>query len=158
MERLLEEEGDRLLRMCALYLKDPALAEDAVQDAFVRAMQAWPRFRGECSERTFLVRIAVNVCKNYLKSPWHRRRAPAQALEAVPAQAEELPDDNLPRAVMALPRKYRETVILYYYQELKACEIAALLGVSVSTVTVRLSRARGMLKQQLKGWYYDEEG
>ena len=66
------------------------------------------------------------------------------------------PDDTLPRAVMSLPWKYREVVVLHYYRELKAQEIAALLGVPVSTVTVRLSRARGMLKERLKGWYYDE--
>ena len=47
-------------------------------------------------------------------------------------------------------------MVLHYYRELKAQEIAALLGVPVSTVTVRLSRARGMLKERLKGWYYDE--
>ena len=57
---------------------------------------------------------------------------------------------------MALPWKYREVVVLHYYRELKVQEIAALLGVPVSTVTVRLSRARGMLKERLKGWYYDE--
>lgn len=156
--RLLEEHGDSLLRLCTLYLGDRALAEDAVQDTFLRAMGAWGRFRGECSERTFLTRIAVNVCKNYLKSPWHRRRVqglPEEALPAAPGPEEA--DDTLPRAVMSLPRKYREAVVLYYYEELKAYEIAALLGVSVSAVTVRLSRARGMLKQRLKGWYYGGE-
>ena len=157
LQRLVEEYGDSLLRTCVLYLKDAALAEDAVQDTFLRAMGAWKSFRGECSERTFLVRIAINVCKSYLRSPWHRRRVPPQAMDTLSTPAPQEPDDTLPRAIMALPVKYREVVILYYYQEFKAYEIAQLLHISVSTVTVRLSRARKALREELKGWYYDEE-
>ena len=64
---------------------------------------------------------------------------------------------TLVRAIQALPPKYREVIILYYYQEWKAWEIAQRLHVPVSTVTVRLSRARGLLKERLKGWYYEQE-
>lgn len=153
---MLDRCGDRLLRMCTLYLRDPHLAQDAVQDTFLKALRIWPSFRGECSEETFLTRIAINVCKNYLRSPWNRRRMGEEALAALQAPDAPEPDDTLPRAVMALPWKYREVVVLHYYRELKVQEIAVLLGVPVSTVTVRLSRARGMLKERLKGWYYDE--
>lgn len=58
----------------------------------------------------------------------------------------------------SLPEKYRAVVVLYYYRELKAREVAQILHIPVSTVTVRLSRARSLLKEALKGWYYDEEG
>ena len=154
----LEQYGDRLLRMCTLYLKDPYLAEDAVQDALLRAYRAWPSFRGDSTELTWLTGIAINVCRSYLRSPWKRRRVAAEAMDGLLAGGElRLPDDTLPRAIMALPRKYREVVLLHYYQELKAREIAALLGLSVSGVTVRLARARAQLKDALKGWYYDED-
>ena len=82
---------------------------------------------------------------------------PAEALEGLRTEAPEPEDDTLVRAVQALPPKYREVVILYYYQEWRAWEIAQRLHIPVSTVTVRLSRARGMLKEKLKGWYYDGE-
>lgn len=154
---LLEEYGDRLLRLCTLYLGDQSQAEDAVQDTFLRALRAWPRFRGACTVETWLVRIAINVCKSQLKSPWRLRRAPEEALNSLAAEGPEPADDTLVRAVQALPPKYREVVILYYYQEWKAKEIAQRLHVSVSTVTVRLSRARNMLREQLKGWYDDGE-
>ena len=65
-------------------------------------------------------------------------------------------DDTLPRAILALSRPYREVIILHYYQELKAREIADILHVDISTVTARLSRARNKLRESLKGWYYDE--
>lgn len=155
LEQLLGEHGNSLYRMCVLYLKDEALAQDAVQDTFLKAMTA--NFRGDCSEKTFLVGIAINVCRDYLRSPWLRRRADAAILDNVEAApVPETADDTLPSAIMALPRKYREVVVLHYYQELKAREIADALHIPLSTVTVRLSRARSLLKEQLKGWYYDE--
>lgn len=84
-------------------------------------------------------------------------RAPAEELDKLLAPADDPQvDDTLPRAIMALPRPYREVIILHYYQELKAREIADILHINVSTVTARLSRARNMLRESLKGWYYDE--
>ncbi len=70
--QLVETHGDSLLRMCCLYLNDRHLEEDAVQDTFVKAYRSLARFRGDCSEKTWLMRIAINTCKNYRRSPWHR--------------------------------------------------------------------------------------
>ena len=100
-QKMLEKEGDRLLRMCTLYLKDRNLAEDAVQESFLRAFQHMDEFRGQAAMATWLTRIAINVCKGYLRSPWHWRRLPAQVLEQLPAPGMPETDDTLPRAVMA---------------------------------------------------------
>jgi len=157
LERMMNEHGSRLLRLCTLYLKDVHLAEDAVQETFLRAWRGADKFRNECSELTWLTRIAVNVCKSWLRSPWKRRRAPAEEMDSLFASSESPSvDDTLPRAIMSLSRPYREVVLLYYYQELKAREIAELLHLPVSTITARLSRARKQLQTRLKGWYYDE--
>ena len=153
----MEEHGDHLLRLCTLYLGDRSQAEDAVQDTFLRALRAWPGFRGDCAVETWLVRIAINVCKRQLRSPWRLLRAPQESLDSLRMEGPEPPDDTLVRAIQALPPKYREVIILYYYQEWKAWEIAQRLHVPVSTVTVRLSRARGLLRERLKGWYYEQE-
>ena len=153
-QRLLDAYGDTLLRLCLLYLGDQALAEDAVQETFLRALRAWPHFRGESSEETWLTRIAINVCKNELRSPWRRRRAPAESLDTLAVEGPDPEDDTLVRAVSHLPLKYREVVVLYYYREWSTTQIAQRLGISVSTVTVRLSRARKMLHERLEGWYY----
>ena len=157
LEAWLDQYGDQLLRLCTLYLKDVHLAEDAVQDTFLKAWRSREQFRGESSAKTWLTRIAINVCKGYLRSPWKRRREPADIMDQLPAPAAGLRDDTLPKAIMRLSRPYREVILLHYYQQLKAREIAQLLHLPLSTVTVRLSRARQQLRDELKGWYYDEE-
>lgn len=65
-------------------------------------------------------------------------------------------DDSLLKEVMNLPDKYRQVVVLYYYQELTAEETAQALGVPAATVRTRLKRARESLKARLEGWYFDE--
>lgn len=156
LERLMAEHGDAIVRLCALCLRDGALAEDAAQETMVRAWRKRGSFCGNSSEKTWLTAIALNVCRDILRSPWHTRRAGPEALEAV-AVVDALPEDGtLSGAVAALPEKYREVISLYYYQELSTTEIANILRIPQSTVGVRLKRAREKLKPILKEWYYDE--
>lgn len=155
--RLMAEYGDGILRQCLLMLGDLSQAEDAAQETFVRAWQSYGGFRAEASEKTWLTAIAANVCRNLLRSPWHRRRVDLSFLEDCPAGDAEEPDDTVVRAVLALPPKYRQVVVLYYYRECSTGEIAQMLGVPQGTVSVRLKRARERLKPMLKEWY-DEEG
>ena len=157
LEELVNTYETTLYRAALAILGDAHEAEDAVQDTFLRALRAWPGFRGDCAVETWLVRIAINVCKRQLRSPWRLLRAPQESLDSLRMEGPEPPDDTLVRAIQALPPKYREVIILYYYQEWRAWEIAQRLHVPVSTVTVRLSRARGLLRERLKGWYYEQE-
>ena len=154
LARLMEEHGDRLYRLCLLLLRDPHLAEDAVQDTFFRAWRSGG-FRGESGEKTWLTRIAINVCKRYLTSPWRKRRADAEALDALLADAPPDTDDTLIRAVLSLAPKYRAVVLLHYYEGYKAREIAELLHLRTNTVVSQLRRAREQLGPMLKEWYYD---
>ena len=157
MERIVGAYGNAVLRMCFLYLKDSHLAEDASQETFLKVYRNYAQFDGTAGEKTWVMRIAINVCKRQLRSPWRLLRAPQESLDSLRMEGPEPPDDTLVRAIQALPPKYREVIILYYYQEWKAWEIAQRLHVPVSTVTVRLSRARGLLRERLKGWYYEQE-
>ena len=153
LEEAIRAHGDSLLRLCFLYLRDRQLAEDAVQEAFLKAYRALPTFRGDSSAKTWLTRIAVNVCKSAL----HRERplplsdAPEGSYEA------QFRDDTVLQAVCALPQKLREVVLLYYFQELSTPEIARMLHLPRNVITARLSRARAQLKTDLKGWYFDEQ-
>jgi RNA polymerase sigma-70 factor (ECF subfamily) len=155
--RMMDAHGAGLLRLCCLHLKDYALAEDAVQETFVRAYKGLGAFRGESSERTWLTRIAINVCKNMLRSPWRRLTVLRSGADGLPepACALEPEDGDVLREVMRLPAKQREVILLYYYQELKVREIAALIKVPQATVSTHLARARARLKERLKGWWLE---
>mgnify|MGYP005757039403 FL=1 len=157
LARLMEEHGDRLYRLCLLLLRDPHLAEDAVQDTFFRAWRSGG-FRGESGEKTWLTAIAVNVCRDYRRLYWYRKRLDSEELlEQIPAPPDAEPqDDEILRQVFALAPKYREPVLLYYWQELTVPEVAALLHEKENTVSTRLRRARAQLRETLKGW--DDDG
>lgn len=158
MNKLVTEYGAPLLRMCFLYLKDIHLAEDAVQDTFFKVYKSYISFKGHSEEKTWVMRIAINVCKNYLRSSWRKRIDEAAVLENITADnsTEALQDDALLLEIMKLSPKYKEAVLLFYYQDMKIREIAEVLDIPEATVSVRLMRAREILKIKLKGWYYDE--
>ena len=108
LARLMEEHGDRLYRLCLLLLRDPHLAEDAVQDTFFRAWRSGG-FRGESGEKTWLTAIAVNVCRDYRRLYWYRKRLDSEELlEQIPAPPDAEPqDDEILRQVLALAPKYQ---------------------------------------------------
>lgn len=150
--RLVQEYQVPLRRMCCIWLKDAALAEDAVQETFVKAWRAALSFRGECSEKTWLMRIAVHVCWDMRRSWWFRHVDRSVRLEHLPEPAVpfEERNDTLVRAVCALPAQQREAVLLYYYQDMTAAETAAALGIREDAVYQRLRRARQQLKKELE--------
>ena len=138
--RLVELYQTPLRRMCCIWLRDASLAEDAVQEAFLRAYRALPSFRNECSEKTWLFRIAVNVCRNLKRSRWFRFVDRSVEIERLPeASVPFTPeDDALLQAVTLLPLRQREAILLYYYQNMTMTEIAHALNTTPSTVSRRL--------------------
>lgn len=169
LESWLKDYGTSLLRMCFLYLKDLQLAEDIVQETMVNAYLKYEEFNHQASVKSWLTRIAINRCKDYRRSAWFRRVSCVE-LEGLGEQGGFLTKDevsdqvetshqylDLIKAVFHLPVKYREVILLYYYQELSIKETASMLAVPESTVSTRLRRAKLALKKTLGGWYYDEE-
>ena len=159
LERLMEQYGSSLLRMCALYLKDADLAQDAVQETFIRAYRHIEDYRGESSERTWLMAIAINVSRDMLRTAWFRHQSRSTDIDALPEKPAEFefPDNTVLTEVMHLPAKYREVVLLRYYEGLKLKEVASALGLSDGRVRSRLNKANELLRDRLKEWYFNEE-
>lgn len=156
--QLMEQHGDGLLRFCYLNLGDLHLAQDAVQETFLKAYRKFHTFRGDCSEMSWLCAIAINCCRDIRRSKWFRNES-GRSLEELPETGEEFKanDDTLINEVMNLPRKYREVILLHYYQGISLREIAQIQSINESTLSTRLKRAREKLKSKLEGWYFDEE-
>ena len=159
LERLIRENQVSLKRLCYLYLHDEAMAEDAVQETFLKVYRSLTNFRGEANEKTWLTRIAINTCKDMLRSGWFRHIDRRVTAEELPSRQEADPyHREVAAAVMNLPRKLREVILLYYYRGLTMEEIAEVLEISQPAVSGRLKRAREKLKAELKGDGIDEEG
>ena len=158
LERLMRQHGNSIFRMCFLHLQDVQLAEDAAQETFFKAYRKMDSFRGECAQATWLTRIAINVCRDFLRTAWLRRVDRSVDISLLPecAQAAEYHDSTVLTEVMRLPAKLREVILLRYYQEMTIDETADALRIGVSTVKARQRKAGDILRQRLKEWY-DEE-
>lgn len=131
-------------------------AEDVCQETFLAFYRSAPDFSGEEHLRAWLLRTAINKAKNVTRSFWRRNRESledyAEALAAAPEE-----DSALLQAVLALPKRCRMIVHLFYYEGYSVQEIALLLGIRENTVKSQLHRGRTLLKQQLQeGWDDDE--
>ena len=149
----------QILHLCFAYLGDTALAEDAVQETFFKAWKNYDSFRGEAEEKTWLMRIAMNTCKDQLKSSWFRNTDRSVTPDQLPEGAVpfEERDDTVTRAVMSLPYKLKEVTLLHWYQGMSLDEMAKVLRLPRSTINYRLKKAKTMLRSELEDWYYEDE-
>ena len=158
LDRLVEQYQVAVLRTCYLYLHDQSQAEDAVQETFLKVYRNLGSFRGECSEKNWIMKIAMRVCYDMNRSGWARffnRRVTPEMLPEASVPFEER-DDALASAMMRLPVRLREVILLYYYQGLTVNEIAEVLGITQPSVSNRLKRGRDKLKTALEGRELDE--
>ena len=157
-ERILREYGPALSRLAASYEPITALKDELLQEIALAIWRALPRFRGECSERTFVYRIAHN---QGLSHAWRRHPAQQPLDEIVesrePVDPRPQPEEHaaqqherirLVTAIQSLPLAYRQVITLIL-EDLSHAEIADVLGISESNVAVRLNRARKALKAAL---------
>ena len=153
LERMIGQYQTPLLRLCYIQLLDRGLAEDAVQETFLKAYRKLETFRGESSEKTWLTRIAVNTCADMRRGGWFRHMDRRVTPEMLPEPAREPTqrDEELTMAVMNLPFKLRQVITLYYYQDMGVQEIAEALGIAQPTVSTRLKRGRDRLRKTLEG-------
>ena len=151
--QLIDQYGKDLFRLCCMYLRDASLAEDAVQETFLRAYKGLKDFRGESSMRTWLMHIATNVCRNMRRNAWFRYVDRRVAFDTLSLTVDGVSDVSIAllSEVMRLPRKEMEVVWLHYYEDMKLREIADVLGITASAVSIRLSHARDRLRRALEG-------
>ena len=147
-KQLVTQYGNSILRMCYMYLKDYQLAEDVTQETFLQVWHKYETFENKSSEKTWITRIAINRCKNCMRASWFKRISIEELPEIFENDSSEmiLNKGTISLKIMKLPQKYREVILLYYYQELSVKEISAVLNQKETTILQRLKRARECLK------------
>jgi RNA polymerase sigma-70 factor (ECF subfamily) len=136
-----------LIRIAFLNLKNMSDAEDLAQDVFLKLIEHSPNFESEEHEKAWLIRITINLCKDRLKSAWFRKSVPLD--DSLCFMAPEKSETLL--SIMELPVKYRNVIMLFYYENYPIKEIAEITGMKDVTIGSQLQRARKMLKAGLNG-------
>ena len=161
LEMWMDTYQDAVLRTCYMMLSDRAQAEDALQDTFLKAWRSMDAFeaRNGASEKTWILKIAINTCKNYRRSAWFRRVDKTKIIEELPAALTGVTEESRDMflTVMTLEEKLKQVVFLYYYHELTYKEIGEMLSITAPAVKKRLDKAIKILKSQLEGRDWDEK-
>ncbi|HWL24217.1 MAG TPA: sigma-70 family RNA polymerase sigma factor [Ureibacillus sp.] len=158
LEKIMIEYGNELVRLAFSYVKDAEIAKDLVQNTFIKCYKNLESFRHDSQIKTWLYRITINECKDYLKS-WNYKMVQVKsfinetARSVFPSVEKSVMDqynaEQMQETITALPKKYREVVYLYYH-DLKTDEISEALDIPVNTVKTRLRRAKQRLESMLK--------
>ncbi|MEJ9280018.1 RNA polymerase sigma factor [Ureibacillus thermosphaericus] len=154
--QILEEHSEHLLRIAYYYTKNLHAAEDIVQDVFIKYSKSNYKEQGQL--RAYLTKITINKSKDYLKSWAYRKIQLQEHLPIIPfLQKDRVIQKELQstigETILSLSLKYREVIILYYYEELNTTKIASLLQIPESTVRTRHRRALEKLRPVLsKEW------
>ncbi|HDR7258494.1 MULTISPECIES: sigma-70 family RNA polymerase sigma factor [Bacillus cereus group] len=159
IDEIMNKYGQEVLQLVYSYVNNKEVAEDLTQDIFVKCYKSLHTYKGNSNLKTWLWRIAINHCKDYLKS-WYNKKvivteddftymeSQKESVEQIVIQSAE--DSRLASAVMNLPIKYREVIYLFYYEELSIKEIAIVIDVKENTIKTRMKKAKELLKKGLE--------
>lgn len=155
IDRLIEDHSQHLSRLCYILLKDYHFAQDAVQETIYKAYLKYGSFKGKSSEKTWITSIAINICKNYArKASYSELSFDCVTLEYISNDAAEeyinSESIDLLNLIYNLPYIYKQVIILHYYEDMTVREIAKVLKQKENTISVRLKRAKEMLKLDLE--------
>ncbi len=158
IDEVFAEYSDMVFRLAFSHVKTRADALDICHEVFMRYIKRNMIFENEEHRKKWLVKATVNCCKSFFHSSWYRRRVSAEEYDEVsqsPFEAFDVRAD-VHQALSKIPKKYRTVIHLFYFEEMSTRDISNLLDIKESTIKSQLSRARNMLKELLKGEYFNE--
>jgi RNA polymerase sigma-70 factor (ECF subfamily) len=144
----------KLVSIAWRFCRDRAMAEDLAQEVFLKAFRALASFRGEAAFSTWLISIAVNTCRSRLRAEGQPLLSLdlSRFLGAEPGPSHGLEEQEraeaVRRAVLTLPQRYREAIVMYYFEEKDLAEAARVLGVAEGTLKAQLHRGRELLRRR----------
>lgn len=143
-----EKYMDTIYRVAYSWTKNPDDANDVTQDVLIQLYKTTKEFESDSHMKNWLIKVTVNCCKMIFRSPWSKMEDIENYGETLGFEDESYLD--LFQTVMNLDKKYRVPLMLFYYEGYSTAEIASLLGIPEKTVSTRLFRAKGKLRNYLK--------
>jgi len=149
-ERIVNSYSDSLLRICMHYTKNISDAQDIVQQTFLKLVEKNVHFENESHEKAWLIRVCINLCKDSLKSSWHKRVFSIQDNDFTAPTYEISQPTPLLDYIRTLPPNQRTAIYLFYYEDMQTAQIARAMGANQNTVLSWLRRGRKSLEKMLK--------
>lgn len=150
IEYTIRSYSSLVFRIAYTHLCNYHNAEDIYQDVFLTFVKTKPNFENEVHKKAWFTRVTINKCKNYWNSAWFRHSAVLDTEETVEMNLDPQYED-LYQAIREIPFKYRSVIYLFYFEECSIQEMVDILETKEGTICSRLTRARKMLKNKLKG-------
>lgn len=161
VEELFGRYSDMVYRIAISYGNNVQMAEDVVQEVFLRFLKKRPDFKSSEHEKAWFIRVTVNCCKSLLSSAWIKRVQPLEDTMQAEILFKDSGSSSLYELVSGLSAKYSTVLYLRYYEEYKVKEIAKILHITPNLVSARITRAKKMIKQELlkeRKCFKDETG
>lgn len=148
--RAVDLYADTVRRICFMHLKNYADVEDVFQEVFLKYILHDREFESDAHEKAWLIRVAINACRDLLRSPFRRRVCSIEEVNTEPFYIQKT-EGELLNYILGMPSKYRDVLYLFYYEGYTAVEIAGIMGRKENTIYTWLDRARKALREQLGG-------
>lgn len=146
-QKTVEKYSNMVYRLAYFYTNSKYDADDIYQDVFLKYLQNKKQFENEEHKKAWLIKVTINSCKKMWLSAWKRKIIPLNDDE-IKFEMEE--DIGLYNEIKKLPKKYRVVIHLFYYEQYKIKDISQILNQKESTIRTWLTRARKLLKSQIK--------
>ncbi|MCL2838484.1 MAG: RNA polymerase sigma factor [Oscillospiraceae bacterium] len=147
-EEVYERQSFMVYRVCFSYMKNVADSEDMVADVFAKLIETNKTFQNVEHEKAWLLRIAINKCRNHFKH-WWRSRADIDDYENLET-VNPFQESELSQAILDLPERFKAVIYLYYYEGYSTAEVAGILKKPQSTILYHMREARKFLKGVLE--------
>jgi RNA polymerase sigma-70 factor (ECF subfamily) len=145
IEKVVLKYSNMIFKICLVLLCNEYDAKDAVQDTFFKYIRNTKRFENEEHEKAWLIRVAINICKNMLRFKFMH---PQVDVDSIYDYYESEEEGEILEDLMTIPYKFKIVMILHYVEGYKVDEIAKIIGITPSAVKMRLLKGRKLLKQE----------
>ncbi len=141
---------DTIYRIAYTYVHNHQDSEDVLQEVFIKYLNSNDLFESLDNEKYWLIRVTTNICKNKVTSFWNKKIIINENVIDVAQNKDETEKARIYSILTNLPNKYKEPLVLYYYEDFKIEEIAKILKKTTSCIKKRLERGRQMIKKEIE--------
>lgn len=144
---------DMVYRIALTRVGNKSDADDIFQEVFFRYIRKNTVFNSEEHRKAWFIRVTINCSNKLFTSSWFKKTIPLD--EAIPTQMPE--EEHLVyETLLTLPKRYKSVLYLFYFEDMSVAEISLTTGIKESTIRSQLTRGRGMMREKLKGEYFNE--